>query len=162
VLENPKVRIHIGDAREVLLTTRQRYDVIFSEPSNPYRAGIASLFTQEFYRAVAERLNGRRHLRAMGAVLRGQRRHGARGLRDAADRVPRDRDLAHAPRPAAAGDAPAAAPTPCPRCASGSRRSRSARGCWRPGASPTWKASWRTSWRGPRSRARSHGRSRGA
>jgi spermidine synthase len=57
VLENPKVRIHVGDAREVLLTSRQRYDVIFSEPSNPYRAGIASLFTQEFYRAVAERLN---------------------------------------------------------------------------------------------------------
>jgi predicted membrane-bound spermidine synthase len=57
VLENPKVRIQIGDAREVLLTTRQRYDVVFSEPSNPYRAGIASLFTREFYRAVAERLN---------------------------------------------------------------------------------------------------------
>lgn len=57
VLQNPRVRITIGDAREVLLTTRQRYDVVFSEPSNPYRAGIASLFTQEFYRAVAERLN---------------------------------------------------------------------------------------------------------
>jgi spermidine synthase len=56
VLENPKVHITIGDAREVLLTTPQRYDLIFSEPSNPYRAGIASLFTQEFYQAVASRL----------------------------------------------------------------------------------------------------------
>jgi spermidine synthase len=56
VLENPKVHITIGDAREVLLTTPQRYDMIFSEPSNPYRAGIASLFTKEFYQAVAGRL----------------------------------------------------------------------------------------------------------
>jgi len=57
VLRNPKVRIHIGDAREVLLASSVKYDVIFSEPSNPYRAGIASLFTEEFYEAAAERLN---------------------------------------------------------------------------------------------------------
>ncbi len=56
VLENPKVKIHIGDAREVLLTSPEKYDLIFSEPSNPYRAGIASLFTAEFYAAVTERL----------------------------------------------------------------------------------------------------------
>ncbi|MBM4377365.1 MAG: fused MFS/spermidine synthase, partial [Deltaproteobacteria bacterium] len=56
VLSNPKVHLHIADAREILLTTRERYDLIFSEPSNPYRAGIASLFTLEFYRAVADRL----------------------------------------------------------------------------------------------------------
>ncbi|HUP49520.1 MAG TPA: fused MFS/spermidine synthase, partial [Thermoanaerobaculia bacterium] len=55
-MSNPKVRIHLNDAREVLLTTRERYDVIFSEPSNPYRAGIASLYTREFYQAAAARL----------------------------------------------------------------------------------------------------------
>ncbi len=55
-MSNPKVRIHLNDAREVLLTTPERYDVIFSEPSNPYRAGIASLYTTEFYRAAAGRL----------------------------------------------------------------------------------------------------------
>jgi predicted membrane-bound spermidine synthase len=43
VLENSKVRMIIGDARESLMTSRQQYDIIFSEPSNPYRAGIASL-----------------------------------------------------------------------------------------------------------------------
>jgi spermidine synthase/MFS family permease len=59
VLHNPKVHIRIADAREVLLTTRDTYDLIFSEPSNPYRAGIASLFTQEFYRAAAARLRQR-------------------------------------------------------------------------------------------------------
>jgi spermidine synthase/MFS family permease len=57
VLHNPKVHIRIADAREVLLTTRDRYDLIFSEPSNPYRAGIASLFTREFYRAASGRLH---------------------------------------------------------------------------------------------------------
>jgi hypothetical protein len=57
VLNNAKVHITIGDARETLLTSRERYDLIASEPSNPYRAGIASLFTQEFYRAAAGRLS---------------------------------------------------------------------------------------------------------
>ena len=56
VLKNPKVHLRIGDGREVLLTTRQTYDIIASEPSNPYRAGIASLYTTAFYRAVARKL----------------------------------------------------------------------------------------------------------
>jgi predicted membrane-bound spermidine synthase len=56
VLKNPKVHVIIGDGRELLLTTAERYDIIFSEPSNPYRAGIASLFTEDFYRAVRQRL----------------------------------------------------------------------------------------------------------
>jgi spermidine synthase len=56
VLSNPRVHIEIGDAREVLLTTPRRYDVMFSEPSNPYRAGIANLFTREYYQAAASRL----------------------------------------------------------------------------------------------------------
>ncbi len=57
VLHNPKVRVRIADARETLLVSRDTYDLIFSEPSNPYRAGVASLFTREFYGAAAARLN---------------------------------------------------------------------------------------------------------
>src|SRR5262249_33199418 len=56
VLANPKIRLATGDAREYLLTLRDRYDLIFSEPSNPFRAGISSLFTAEFYRAIRGRL----------------------------------------------------------------------------------------------------------
>ncbi|UQA55391.1 fused MFS/spermidine synthase [Polyangium aurulentum] len=56
VLQNPKVRVLLGDAREILLTIPARYDVIFSEPSNPYRAGVASLFTREYYEAARSRL----------------------------------------------------------------------------------------------------------
>lgn len=55
-LDNPKHNTTIGDAREVLLTTREKYDVVFSEPSNPYRAGIASLYTRDFYTACIDRL----------------------------------------------------------------------------------------------------------
>lgn len=57
VLAHPKVRTIINDAREVLLTTRDRYDLIVCEPSNPYRSGVANLFTDEFYRAGRQRLN---------------------------------------------------------------------------------------------------------
>ena len=56
VLSNPKVRVTIRDAREYLLTSSDRYDLIFSEPSNPYRAGISSLFTADFYKAARGRL----------------------------------------------------------------------------------------------------------
>ena len=55
-MSHPRVHLEIGDGREFLRTTRQRYDLIFSEPSNPYRAGIASLFTRELYHAAADRL----------------------------------------------------------------------------------------------------------
>ncbi|MFL6246346.1 MAG: fused MFS/spermidine synthase [Thermoanaerobaculia bacterium] len=55
-LDNPKVRVAAGDARETLLVSRARYDIIFSEPSNPYRAGVASLYTREFYEAARARL----------------------------------------------------------------------------------------------------------
>ncbi|MFT5433477.1 MAG: spermidine synthase, partial [Myxococcota bacterium] len=54
VLNNDRVNVIIGDAREVLPTTDRSYDLIMSEPSNPYRAGIGSMFTQEFYQSVDE------------------------------------------------------------------------------------------------------------
>ena len=56
VLELPNVELVIADGREYLLTADKSWDLIFSEPSNPYRAGIASLFTREFYQAAARGL----------------------------------------------------------------------------------------------------------
>lgn len=55
-VHHPKVRLLLGDGRELLQTSRERYDVIFSEPSNPYRAGVASLFSRELYRTARARL----------------------------------------------------------------------------------------------------------
>lgn len=57
MLENPKVRVAVGDAREILAVARDHYDLVVSEPSNPYRAGVASLYTREFYRTVAGKLS---------------------------------------------------------------------------------------------------------
>lgn len=57
VLHNPRVHVFAGDARELLAVSRTAYDLIVSEPSNPYRAGIASLYTKEFYEHVARRLS---------------------------------------------------------------------------------------------------------
>lgn len=56
VMNNPKLRLLVADGREILLTTKQRYDLIMSQPSNPYRAGIASLYTQEYYRSARRKL----------------------------------------------------------------------------------------------------------
>ncbi|HEY8086184.1 MAG TPA: fused MFS/spermidine synthase, partial [Polyangiaceae bacterium] len=56
VLHDPRVHVTIGDAREVLSVTPTHYDVVFSEPSNPYRAGVASLYTREYYERAANHL----------------------------------------------------------------------------------------------------------
>jgi spermidine synthase len=55
-LTNPKLHVTVGDGREFLLTCHRQYDIIVSEPSNPYRAGVASLFTRDFYLSVQDRL----------------------------------------------------------------------------------------------------------
>ena len=52
--ENPKVHMTFNDARNYMNTTRKTYDVIISEPSNPWIAGVASLFTAEFYERAAQ------------------------------------------------------------------------------------------------------------
>jgi spermidine synthase len=55
-LRDPRVRLVVGDARNFLLNTSDRYDVIISEPSNPWIGGIAALFSAEFYALVRSRL----------------------------------------------------------------------------------------------------------
>jgi hypothetical protein len=47
--DNPKVKRWVGDGRNFLTSRDEMYDVIVSEPSNPWIAGVASLFTREFY-----------------------------------------------------------------------------------------------------------------
>ena len=50
------VRVHNDDARSYLLATRRRYDVLISEPSNPWMAGVSSLFSRDFYQLVQRRM----------------------------------------------------------------------------------------------------------
>lgn len=48
-LEDPRVQVHIEDAKTFLKTTPAKYDVVVAEPSNPWMAGVAAVFSQEFY-----------------------------------------------------------------------------------------------------------------
>ncbi|MCI0339582.1 MAG: fused MFS/spermidine synthase, partial [Planctomycetales bacterium] len=50
------VRVVFEDARTYLLGRSASYDVIFSEPSNPWLSGPAKLFTEDFFRIVRSRL----------------------------------------------------------------------------------------------------------
>ena len=50
------VRIVENDARNHLLCTERRYDLISSEPSYPSDAVVANLFTREYFQLVAARL----------------------------------------------------------------------------------------------------------
>ena len=56
VLTRPGVRLIVGDGRSHLRLTSRQYDVIISEPSNPWMAGVASLFTHEFFESARSRL----------------------------------------------------------------------------------------------------------
>lgn len=58
-LEDSRVNLIIADARNYLLTSNEKYDVIVSEPSNLWVAGESGLFTKEFYLIVREHLNER-------------------------------------------------------------------------------------------------------
>ena len=48
-LEDPRSVIEIEDAKTFFASTRQRFDVIVSEPSNPWVSGVSGLFSHEFY-----------------------------------------------------------------------------------------------------------------
>ena len=56
-LEDPRLDLHVGDARALLRRSPATYDVIISEPSNPWITGIANLFTEEYFRIVESRLS---------------------------------------------------------------------------------------------------------
>jgi spermidine synthase len=49
VLKSGRFTLKIDDGRNALLASSKQYDVIISEPSNPWIAGIGNLFTKEFY-----------------------------------------------------------------------------------------------------------------
>lgn len=56
VLDDPRVKLIENDARNYLAVSQQKYDVIISQPSNLWVAGMANLFSLEFYQLCRERL----------------------------------------------------------------------------------------------------------
>jgi spermidine synthase len=57
VVDNPKVTVHIDDARHFLHTTDQKFDAITSDPLDPWVKGAATLYTVEFWNLVRAHLN---------------------------------------------------------------------------------------------------------
>jgi len=57
VARNPKVHIHIDDARHYLQTTKQKFDGVTSDPLDPWVKGAAMLYTREFFDEVKTHLN---------------------------------------------------------------------------------------------------------
>ncbi len=62
-LDDKRLNLIVGDGRNFLLTSKNKYDVISSEPSNPWVKGNGNLFTQEYYQLA------RAHLEDDGVFL---------------------------------------------------------------------------------------------
>ncbi len=60
---DPRAHIRIEDAKTFFTNQRRRYDLIVSEPSNPWVSGVSGLFTREFHRLA------RRHLAEDGVLV---------------------------------------------------------------------------------------------
>ena len=54
---DPRSVIHLEDAKAFFAQQKQLYDVIVAEPSNPWVSGVASLFSEEFYRSIGRYLS---------------------------------------------------------------------------------------------------------
>ncbi len=56
VFDDPRSTIVIDDAKAYFAATGRRFDLIVSEPSNPWVSGVSGLFTTEFYRRIRHSL----------------------------------------------------------------------------------------------------------
>src|SRR5204862_3809774 len=57
VFRNPKVQVRIDDARHYILTSKEKFDAVTSDPLDPWVKGAAMLYTREFFEAVKQHLN---------------------------------------------------------------------------------------------------------
>jgi spermidine synthase len=57
VLRDPRVEVVYDDARHYVLTTREQFDVITSDPIHPWVKGAATLYTKEYFELCKRRLN---------------------------------------------------------------------------------------------------------
>lgn len=55
-LDDPRITVHLNDARNALLLTDKRFDAIVSQPSHPWSAGASHLYTQEFFELARDHL----------------------------------------------------------------------------------------------------------
>lgn len=62
VAKDPRTQIYFDDARSYVLTSDEQFDVITSDPINPWVKGAASLYTREYFQSV------KAHLKPGGVV----------------------------------------------------------------------------------------------
>jgi spermidine synthase len=62
VLRDPRVHVVLNDGRNVLLATREKFDVILSDSIHPVYAGNSTLYTREYFQLC------RQHLRPGGVI----------------------------------------------------------------------------------------------
>jgi spermidine synthase len=53
VFDDPRSKIVIDDAKSYFASEHRKYDLIMSEPSNPWVSGVSGLFTTEFYSRIS-------------------------------------------------------------------------------------------------------------
>ena len=54
---DPRSFVIFDDAKSYFARSNRKYDIIVSEPSNPWVSGVSSLFTREFYARVKGQIN---------------------------------------------------------------------------------------------------------
>jgi len=57
VVKDPRVTIILDDARHYVRTTREKFDIITSDPIHPWVKGAATLYTQEYFDLCKAHLN---------------------------------------------------------------------------------------------------------
>ena len=57
LLEDERINLHYNDARNELLVGKEKYDIIASQPSHPWVAGAANVFTKQFWQITKDKLN---------------------------------------------------------------------------------------------------------
>ena len=57
VMHNPRTQIIFDDARHYVLTTREKFDIIASDPLDVFVKGTAALYSKEYFEAVKKHLN---------------------------------------------------------------------------------------------------------
>ncbi|MFT6519512.1 MAG: spermidine synthase [Candidatus Azotimanducaceae bacterium] len=57
VLSDPRTHIYVEDGQSFLSTAPHRYDIIISQPPNPWIAGVGGLFTVEYFEKARDKLN---------------------------------------------------------------------------------------------------------
>lgn len=57
VIHDPRTQIVYDDARHYVLTTKEKFDLITSDPIHPFVKGLASLYSREYFEMLRKRLN---------------------------------------------------------------------------------------------------------